>query len=1296
MFKFKFLTLLTLAVMSLTRVFAFENGQTVRLCIGDKSLMIENSSLDQSKNAVLWTETNTNSQRWMLEEKGNGTFYITNVYSEFYLGSLTTMTAGSAVGQISKSAALTRGCWELVPVDGEEGVYNIFVNTARRIALASEEEITEGSKVYLANASTVEPERIKWKIEVVEVTPNHFTKDMRDDMMNKWKAKYYKKASSGYVIGNGGWWGDAEMFEIVLDAYETTGDKTYATMFENLYTNFLSRNKSTWYKQGVSGYNQFNDDIAWMCIACVRGYLLTGQTKFLNTSKTNFNGMFSRADCYGNDLLQWKHTPGTGSGTNACINGPASVCACYLAIATSDTSYYAKAKKTYEANRNFLYEFKNGKFTGKVFDSGDYVNKTYNYWASTYNQGTCLGAAILLYEHYGDPKYKEDADAIVKWTKSNLANGHGLIHVCQTVSGDLCGFKGILMRYIRMYAEKFGETENYDWIAKNAYHAWNNRNSSGITSSAWLTKAEENFKHIEGDSEKTFGNEGCFTCVSAAFNAHLGAVDEHNAYSRVEAEDFNFIRYADVQDSGNDDDGTGMVEALRNTNYVGYKDVDFSTDAASHLTIRGYLSRANAKLNVFADAPNEKKGKLICTISGEDFTEMSKWETIQKQLSTPIEGKHDIYFVGSGLSGVNLMSLNWFEFKSENKMYGDVTNMGGKIVTSSSDTSTDLSALTDDKATTGVTLSLDSETSPWVEYQSIAPVRLQGYILHSGLEEGDPESWTLLGSTDGKTWETLHTQDKDSISVRGQRFAYDVNATKEYTYFRLQFKMKENASTLSLAEWQLLGKAVSANDITADGGEITEGMETLIDHEANASLTSPLTAVYHSCGNYLLYAYSITSCNEAAPTSWTLEGSVNGTSWKAIDTKSDYVFPYVGSTSVFNVTLDTPYIYYRLKSNDAESYISQWQLFGTIDYGQFYQDITSWAMVTASDGSDTHALVDDNGSTCASVSGDGMKWTIETAIPVKMSGFSITCGSDPKQDPSSVDIIGIDENGDSTVLVTRTLTFAARGSKATYTLSTSKTFTKFEVRVTEGEGEDKKVNIGELELYGTAICDESSTLMPQVEKTEASADALTTSETVVKLNDQQRLTRYRCDFSSPVSITYTYTSPVRINCYSITAAKDNVSFDPKSWVLEASDNGEDWNVIDTREGQLFSNRYATQLYALDKDAEYTIYRLTVTDNNGGAQLHLAELQFLFIDDIANSIDEIAYDGKQNTIVVNDGIISVTSPVPAFVDIFNKDGQKISTHHTHAGTTSIPLPQRSGLYIISAQIDGKRVVLKALK
>lgn len=1196
-----------------TVAYAFEAGQIVRLIRGGRSLMVENSSLDASKNAVLWTETNTHSQRWMLVDTGRGTFYLQNVYSQLYLGGVTSAVNKSVVGQIAKTYASSRGSWELVPVEGSEGKYNLFIGTARKYALSSDTEITDGTGVaLLAASSNVDPTLLEWAVEVDEnVEPYGFSKSMRDDMMNKFKARHYKKQSSGYSIDNGGWWGDAEMFETILDAYETTGNQEYATMFENLYTNFISRNKSTWYQSGVSGYNEYNDDIAWMCIACVRAYLLTGTSKYLTTAKNNFNGMFARADCYGNDLLQWKHNSGTG--TNACINGPASVCACYLAIATADMSYYEKAKKTYMANRSRLYEFSNGQPTGKVWDSYDQGKQTYNYWASTYNEGTCLGAAVMLYDYYKDPMYKTDADAIIKWSVKELADSHGIIKVCQTVRGDLCGFKGILMRYIRRYAEDMNHPEYYDWLAKNGYHAWNNRNSGGITSSAWLTKSEENYQHKEGEEMKTFESFGNSTCLSAAFNAHLGVVEQHNAYDSIQVEHFNFIKGANVVDEGNTDDGTGMASNMRNANNVGYKMLDFGNRYATQVTLRANFLRTTARVYVYVDAPDAKNGTLLCTFSGaDDDITTNTWGTYTRALNVPVTGSHNIYLVAAGTSNVNLMSLNWFQFGSDISIYGDMTNNGGKVSSSLAVTDGTLQNLIDDDVLTSLTGSADA-SELYVQYQSPAPIQLQGYSLCAGLEANDPVAWTLKASNDGQEWTTLHEQTDASFVARAQQMRFDVNPSIPYLYYRLYFTLPGGAEKLSLSEWQLLGRGISLTDITADGGSITSGLEALIDHQGETATQTPFTAAYKSEGNYAITSYAVTCTAGKAPTAWTLEGSVNGTTWKVIDQRSDIQFPYPASTYICSLSAVPAYQYYRLKVLEEGAEVAQWQLYGSYDFGTFYADVTSFAKVFTGTGDDASALVDNVGETSSTVQGDFMQWDFVMPVPVKVVGFSMTSADDASLDPSNFTLYGIDEDGSKTQITNRAVTFNARAAKAVATISSSVLYKSFQVVINQTTSGGNVARLADFELFGTAIAGASEEALSLPANVEASAEGATSTEGVEKLSDQNKTSRYRTSFTAPVTITYTYDSPLAIHYYTITAAKDGAANDPKDWKFEASNDGTNWVAIDERQGEFFSNRYATQVYKVSDEMEpaaYSQYRLTVNAVNGGTQMHIGEFQLL--------------------------------------------------------------------------------------
>ena len=824
----------------------------------------------------------------------------------------------------------------------------------------------------------------------------------------------------------------------------------------------------------------------------------------------------------------------------------------------------------------------------------------------------------MLYNHYGEQMFKDDADAIIKWSEKNMANSQGLIHVCQTVSGDLCNFKGIMLRYLRMYAESFNDPSHYAWIAKNAYHAWNNRNSSGITSSAWLTKAEENFKHLEGSEYKNFGHDGNMTCVSAAFNCHLGVVLSHDAYAKNEAEDFNFVRNAQVSYTANaDEDGGGKVGPMKNNNYIGYRRVDFGDKPASHINLRANITLSSTGINVFLDQPNTANGILLCSVKGIELAGTRTWDTITKMLNQPVTGVHDVYFVSSGSGQTN---INWWQFQSLNPVFADLTNGNGSLATSFA--AENVSALTDNDLLTAVTADIEAGAETWIEYQTPSPLLLYGYQLFSGsTNAGDPKGWSLQASDDGQTWETLHVVPSAEFSVRGQRYNANVQTTKAYTRYRLIFDMNEAQTQLSISEWQLLGHYICGNDLTADGGTISEGSEPLTDHVGTTSCPTPIAAIYRSNGNYKLTAYSITiDATAVAPTSWKLEGSANGsTGWKLIDQQTEALFPYNGSTNIYLVKPETSYPYYRLTINgEEEAVITQWQLFGEPDFGTYYADVTSICSIVASNGSDASTLIDDDGTTYATISGTNPYWYIETPLPVKVLGYSLVCGNDANLDPQNITLFGYDENGEETQISSKAPTFKTRGSRLTYAATTTKLFKRFKLQA--GETNSEGVRLADFELYGAAIAeaDETSLLNPSL--VEASAVALSNTELISRVHDCSRTTNYRAAFTEPVTITYTFDQPVSINTYSITASKNEPTRDPAGWVLEATNTTltgtDEWTLLDSRSGETFSNRYATQFYKTNSTNEglaFNVYRLTIDATNGGNQLQIGELQLLNLE-----------------------------------------------------------------------------------
>ncbi len=1274
-------------------------NKTVRLRNGGLSLMVQDSKLDASANAVLWTETNTSSQRWLLSDTGRDSYYLQNAYSHFYLGGISAATANTPVGLVSQTTARTRGMWEAVPVEGKEGVYILYLGSARRIALGAPLDPKDGSQAMLLNASTAEESRIQWTIEETEAFPTELTEAVRDDMMDRWRDHYYHKASTGYVIGRGGWWGDAEMFEVVLDALETTGEARYATMFENLYKNFCQRNNTDW-----SG-NEYNDDIAWMCIACVRAYLLTGNTEYRTRAKQNFDKMYARSQKHANGTLLWRQS--SPDGTNSCVNGPAAVCACYLAEALGQESYYEKAASIYAGERSILFNINSsGTFNGQVYDSYNMKEKKVsNTWSSTYNQGTCLGAAVMLYNHYGKAQYRSDADAIMKWTAQNLADSHGIIKVCQTVSGDLTGFKGILMRYVRRYAADLDHPEYYDWLARNAFHAWNNRNSQGISMSAWLHKTTENFNYSDGGSFDTDG-VGAFTAVSAAFNAHLGVQNHIDAYQKTEAEQFSYLQGTPVS-PGTDDDATRMAGPMLNQQYIGYRRVDFGQKAASDIVVRMKLMRPLAKLMVYADDP--RKGQLLCTISGGDLEAADQWCEVHKVLDRPISGQHDIYLVASGTSRIQLIYLNWFYFECNSPLYVDMTNNGGSLTSSipladgarDMAAQSELAALTDDDVLTEAVFSCAPTGESWIQYQSAWPFRLRSYSLFGGLSAADPVGWTLLGSSDGTEWTELDRRSDVAFSVRGQKMQFPVATQRDYTCYRLVLDLPEGAeSSVSLSEWQLYGCGLSDRDVASDGGTASSGLEALCDHDTTtaASLAQPGEFIFQTEGSYLLSGYSFTiDATAEAPTSWTLYGSENGRTWTAIEQCSGQDFPFDGYTAVYPLADVPAYRHFRIAfegESDTAIRLSEIQLLGRLDFGRFYPDLTQVCRISSSDQGDVSALFDDDGYTRASLTGDVPSLSVELPLPTRVLAYSIVAADVPDSDPREITLLGTQEDGTQSSISRRTLSFDTRGERFTNSISSSKLFTSLELSILSTAG-DAPARIAELEVYGTSIADAGSPLLLLPDSVGSSATPATASEGVEKLNDQSKTTRFRTLFDAPQSVLFSYSEPRQADTYAITDAKDQEGRDPMHWVLEGSVDGQTWNLLDHRQGQVFSHRYATQFYRIASPGAYSFYRLTVQGVYGSLlapagqqQLQIGQLQLL---NMGQDVHLASVPSADLSLSIRHGLLSIHTSAQALLTIHDMQGRQVLGRSLAAGYSAFSLGILSpGLYVVSVQSGSNRV------
>ena len=305
----------------------------------------------------------------------------------------------------------------------------------------------------------------------------------------------------GKWVNTGRFWTGAEVLESYIDVYEATGAKKDKEAMVSYANQFIKAWGSTW--GGIS----YNDDLMWGSIAFARLAKLTRDPMYLNIAKQNFDLNWKRAwdDTLGGGLW-WRSQKDS---KNACVNGPGAIAACLIGELTGDESYYEKAKAIIDWMLAELYVAE----TGRVIDSYSTSGEKNDY-ASTYNQGTFIGACTYLYQHYKDVKYLEYAKKSCEYAMTKLAT-NGILELESNVNNaDLPGFKAILIRWTYRYAKETNDIDAFIFIQQNAIKAFQNRNADGLIWTNWGGKTPSN---ATGNKEYLWGSSTAITLMYSCF-----------------------------------------------------------------------------------------------------------------------------------------------------------------------------------------------------------------------------------------------------------------------------------------------------------------------------------------------------------------------------------------------------------------------------------------------------------------------------------------------------------------------------------------------------------------------------------------------------------------------------------------------------------------------------------------------------------------------------------------------------------------------------------------------------------
>ena len=488
-------------------------------------------------------------------------------------------------------------------------------------------------------------------------------------------------------------------------------------------------------------------------------------------------------------LIRWSHESGRGDGTTSCINGPATVGACYLAIATGDESYYTKAKSVFDAWRNSSLYVREGDDAGHVWDSPG------NNWRSTYNQGTFLGAAIMLYEKYGTQQYYDDACNVMANTVKGLCYNN-ILKEENTNSGDLSGMRGILMRYMRKFIVDFNKGEYLSFFKDNAKVAWMNSNSKGIMQCSWQKKAAE---------DATWDSFAAYNAISLMANIPTYADSlERDAYSNIEAEDLDYCKGL-ISENSSGSSGGRSLGGVKNGYYAAYYNIDFGETGASKLTFKYSRSTETEGANGTIEFRlGSTTGPLIAKASIENTGTWQNWKEVTIETAR-ITGVQNVYVVFKADTD-HVCNFDYFKFTK-------ATNDDQGYFFLKSDSSNQYAVCKNGSSDTTI-IACSNNRDEWEQFKIIK--NSDGTVSFKSLISGKYICMVSEGSYLTASTSAIYNGEKFVI----ERFASDTSKSK-------QFAIKSIANGKYLAVDPSGDKAILSTSDSIGGSWETFHMETV-------------------------------------------------------------------------------------------------------------------------------------------------------------------------------------------------------------------------------------------------------------------------------------------------------------------------------------------------------------------------------------------------------------------------------------------------------------------------------------
>ncbi|MBB5235933.1 glycoside hydrolase family 76 protein [Deinococcus budaensis] len=262
------------------------------------------------------------------------------------------------------------------------------------------------------------------------------------------------------------WW-EAQLFDLVMDAHEATGDPAYRAMIGAVWDGFLAA-----YPDFA---NDYNDDLGWWAQGAIRAYGLTGERRYLDASAELEGRIWQGWDNRYGGGLWWRRS--VKDQKNVATNAPYVNTCVRLYQATGDGKYLDRAQKAHAWVKARLVD--GPRVYDHVTGAGD---GTVTRWDFTYNFGNFVLASLALRDATGDASYLTDARRAMDWALANLTQNGILL---DEGANDGGGFKGVTVRALRRLAGEPGGEKYLAALRDQGASAWNARRADGLVGTAW-------------------------------------------------------------------------------------------------------------------------------------------------------------------------------------------------------------------------------------------------------------------------------------------------------------------------------------------------------------------------------------------------------------------------------------------------------------------------------------------------------------------------------------------------------------------------------------------------------------------------------------------------------------------------------------------------------------------------------------------------------------------------------------------------------------------------------------------